>query len=153
MVVLDCENSSSCFHMSNSNKFEPVWARASPEPVRTCLDRAIKQEFSILAFSLKRTTLEVGPLKTSATKAKNVDDNANDDNNANNNNNVNDASDDDDANDVIIVAVGVSGVIDFLLWPDLFGGLYKTEQNSECHTCLYMYNSNKFEPVWTRASP
>ena len=79
--------------MSNSNKFEPVWARASPEPVWTCLDRGIKQEFSRLAFSLTRTTLEVGPIKTSATKAKNVD---NDDNDANN---VNDANDDDDAKD------------------------------------------------------
>jgi len=41
---------------------------------------------------------------------------------------------------------------EFLFWPHLLGDLNKTEQNSECHTYLYMSNSNKFEPVWTRAS-
>ena len=61
------------------------------------MDSGIKQEFSRLAFSLTRTTLKVGPIKTSATKAKNVDD----DDNANNvnDNNDNDANDDDANND------------------------------------------------------
>ena len=57
------------------------------------MNSGIKQEFSRLAFSLTRTTLEVGPIKTSATKAKNVDDDTN-----NNNDNAT-ANDDADNND------------------------------------------------------
>ena len=94
-------------YMSNSNKFEPVWARASPEQVWTCLDRGIKQEFFRVAFSITRTTLKVGPIKTSATKTKIIDD----DDNANDANNVNDANNDHDTNNIIIVVVGVSGVV------------------------------------------
>ena len=57
-------------YTSNSNKFEPVWARASPEQVWTCLDRRVNQNFSRLAFSLTRTTFKVGPIETCAMKAK-----------------------------------------------------------------------------------
>ena len=64
----------------------------------------------------------VGPIKTSATKAKNVDNDANDDANNDNDNNYNDANDEDDANEVedannddeannVIGVIGVSVVV------------------------------------------
>ena len=93
----------------NLSELEP--AQNKFEPVKTVV------RLSRLAFSLTRTTLEVGLIKTSATKAKNVEDNANADDDANTDddpnddaNNVNDANNNNTTN-LIIVVVGVVVVI------------------------------------------
>ena len=103
-----------CLIQTSLNLYE-----LEPAHNRICLESklnsGIKQEFSRLAFSLTRTTLEVGPINT---KAKNIDDDASDGNEANNvydddPNNDDDANNDNEANpaDIIIVVIGFVDVV------------------------------------------